>query len=116
MLQHGDLLENNIHVEEETGHITGVVDWQEAFVAPFGLSLVGVETLLGVQTNSDWHFHPSHVELRQLFWDTLCNEVGQVSDLDKETIDIARLMGLFQTHGFEENGRPGVYLEKLTSV
>ncbi|KPM42263.1 hypothetical protein AK830_g4295 [Neonectria ditissima] len=41
-LQHGDILENNIHVEEATGHITGVVDWSDAFLAPFGLSLGGI--------------------------------------------------------------------------
>jgi hypothetical protein len=112
-LQHGDILENNIHVEEATGHITGVVDWPDAFVAPFGLSLGGVEILLGIQTNKDWHFHPSHVDLRQRFWDTFNNEIGQVSELDKRSMEVARLMGLLRTHGFEENGMSGVYLERL---
>ncbi|KAF7557656.1 hypothetical protein G7046_g5996 [Stylonectria norvegica] len=60
VLQHGDILENNIHVEEATGHITGVVDWHDAFVGPFGLSLGGAEISLGIQTHKDWHFHPSH--------------------------------------------------------
>ena len=112
-LQHGDILENNIHVEEATGHITGVVDWPDAFVAPFGLSLGGVEILLGIQTHKDWHFHPSHVSLRQQFWDTFNSKIGQVSELDKRSIEIARLMGLLQMHGFEQNGMSGVYLKKL---
>lgn len=112
-LQHGDILENNIHVEEVTGHITGIVDWPDAFMAPFGVSLGGVEILLGIQTHNDWHFHPSHVDLRQQFWNTLYSDIGQVSELDKRSIEVARLMGLLRTHGFEQNGMSGVYLEKL---
>lgn len=112
-LQHSDILKNNIHVEEATGHITGVVDWPDAFVAPFGLSLGGVEILLGIQTNKDWHFHPSHVDLWQRFWDTFNSEIGQVSELDKRSMEVGRLMGLLQTHSFEENGMSGVYLERL---
>lgn len=112
-LQHGDILENNIHVEEATGHITGVVDWPDAFIAPFGLSLGGVEILLGIQTHKDWYFHPSHVELRQQFWDRFYCNIGQVSELDKRSIEIARLMGLLRMHGFEPNGMSGVYLERL---
>ncbi|GKU08177.1 unnamed protein product [Fusarium langsethiae] len=112
-LQHGDILENNIHVDEETGHITGVLDWPDAFVAPFGLSLGGAEILLGIQTNQDWHFHPFHVELRQQFWKRLNMEIGEVSELDRQAMKVARLMGLFQLYGFEQNGMSGVYLEKL---
>ncbi|KAI0889306.1 uncharacterized protein GGS22DRAFT_196900 [Annulohypoxylon maeteangense] len=112
-LQHADLLENNIHVEEATGHITGVVDWAEAFIAPFGISLGGAEILLGIQTYTDWHFHPSHVDMRQLFWDTFYNEIGEVSELDRRSIEVARLMGLLERNGFEENGNSGVYLERL---
>ncbi|RMJ09164.1 hypothetical protein CDV36_011198 [Fusarium kuroshium] len=39
VLQHDDLLENNIHVDEATGHITGIIDWADAKIAPFGVSL-----------------------------------------------------------------------------
>jgi hypothetical protein len=72
-----------------------------------------VEILLGVQTHTDWHFHPLHVQLRQQFWDTFYGESGHISELDKRSIEIARLMGLFQTHGFEQNVASGVYLGKL---
>ena len=112
-VQHDDILENNIRVEEAIGHITSIVDWSGASVAPFGLSIGGVEILLGIQTHSDWHFHPSHIELRRHFWDTFHSGIGRVSELDRQSIEIARLMGLLQTYGFEENGMLGVYLEKL---
>ncbi|KAI1308062.1 hypothetical protein F5Y03DRAFT_351020 [Xylaria venustula] len=112
-LQHGDLLENNIHVEESSGHISGVVDWHDAFIAPFGLSLGGMEIFLGVQTHKNWHLHPSHLYLRQQFWDTFYSMIGQVSELDRRSIEVARLMGLLRAHGFERNGVSKVYLERL---
>ncbi|KAH7190877.1 hypothetical protein DER44DRAFT_707834 [Fusarium oxysporum] len=113
VVQHGDILENNIHVDEATGHITGIVDWHDAFIAPFGLSLGGVEILFGLQSNKNWHFHPSHVKLRQQFWERFNTEVSNVSESDKQAMEVARLMGLFKMFGFEPNG--AVYLERLVS-
>ncbi|KAF2245057.1 hypothetical protein BU26DRAFT_542458 [Trematosphaeria pertusa] len=85
-VQHDDFLENNFHVNEATGHITGVVDWADAIFAPFGLSLSGLETILS---------------LRAHFWDTFYGEI------------VARLFGLFQTYGFEEGDARIAYLEAL---
>lgn len=45
VVQHDDLLENNIHVDNDTGQITGIVDWQNAIIAPFGVTLSGLERL-----------------------------------------------------------------------
>lgn len=56
VLHHGDLLENNFHVEPESGHITGVVDWAEAQIAPYGISLGALEIVVGVQMSRDWFF------------------------------------------------------------
>jgi len=113
VIQHDDLLENNIHVDEATGHITGIVDWADAMIAPFGVSLGGLETVLGVQTSNSWHFHPNHVKLREHFWDTFYIETGQISEADRRSIEVARLFGLFRTHGFEEGDARIVYLEAL---
>jgi len=112
-LQHDDFLENNFHVNEATGHITGVVDWAAAIIAPFGVSLGGLEIILGVQTSSCWHFHPNHMELREHFWDTFYQEVGQISADDRQSMEVARLFGLFRTHGFEEGDARVIYLEAL---
>jgi hypothetical protein len=52
--------------------------------------------------------------LRQQFWDTFDGEVGEISDLDRRSMEVARLMGLLRTHGNEwKNAMSGVYLEKL---
>ncbi|KAF1950953.1 hypothetical protein CC80DRAFT_539310, partial [Byssothecium circinans] len=60
VLQHDDLLENNFHVDEATGHITGIINWADAKIAPFGVSLASMEVVLGIQTRTNWHFHPNH--------------------------------------------------------
>jgi len=112
-IQHDDFLENNFHVNEATGHITGVVDWADAMIAPFGLSLGGLETILGVQTSSSWHFHPDHVELREHFWDTFYKHTGPISADSRRSIEVARLFGLFRTHGFEDGDARIAYLEAL---
>ena len=63
------MLELNIHVDYDTGHITGIVDWADAKVAPFGISLGGLKTVLGVQTSTCWHYRPSHEHLRIQIWE-----------------------------------------------
>jgi hypothetical protein len=115
-LQHDDFLENNFHVNEATGHITGVVDWAAAIIAPFGVSLGALEVIIGIQTASCWHFHPNHIELREHFWDTFYQEAGQISAADRRSIEVARLFGLFRTHGFEERDARVMYLEALSML
>jgi hypothetical protein len=36
-------------------------------MAPFGVSLSGLETILGIQTRTSWRLHPSHLSLRERF-------------------------------------------------
>jgi hypothetical protein len=112
-IQHDDFVENNFHVDEATGHITGVVDWADAIFAPFGVSLGRLETMVGVQTLNCWYFHPHHAELRVHFWDTFYGEVGQISAQDRRSIEVARVFGLFRTYGFGEGEARIKYLEAL---
>jgi hypothetical protein len=100
VLNHDDLLDMNIHVDEGTGRITGIVDWADAIFGPFGTSLGGLETLLGVQTLTHWYFHPSHKSLRTQFWETFYEVTGDLSADDRRAIEIGRMFGLFRTHGF----------------
>jgi hypothetical protein len=46
-LNHGDLSGLNVFVDLGTGHITGIIDWAEATICPFGISLWGLEKFLG---------------------------------------------------------------------
>ncbi|KAF5027341.1 hypothetical protein F66182_542 [Fusarium sp. NRRL 66182] len=101
VLNHDDLLEMNIHVDEGTGHITGIVDWADAIIAPFGTSLGGLETILGVQTSSSWLFHAKHDYLRAQFWKTFYGCIGYISDTDRQAIEVGRKFSLFRTYGFD---------------
>lgn len=111
VLNHDDLVEMNIHVDEGTGRITGIVDWTDAKIAPFGTSLGGLETVLGAQTSSCWFFHPNHDYLRTQFWETFYGVIGYLSDADRQAIEVGRVFGLFRTYGFDrrpekENATP----------
>lgn len=99
-LNHGDLSEMNILVHPGTGHITGVIDWAEATISPFGISLWGLENVLGSMNEQGWHYHPHHRALRDLFWQTFEAAIGGISGDNKQTIQIARIAGLFLRYGF----------------
>ncbi|KAM5457696.1 hypothetical protein McanCB56680_006060 [Microsporum canis] len=66
-LCHGDINEMNLLVDEKTRHLTGVVDWAEASVQPCGLSLWGLETLLGYSDRDGWHYYSSSNALEATF-------------------------------------------------
>jgi Phosphotransferase enzyme family len=105
---HTDLLENNIHVSTETGCMTGICDWKDAAIGPFGMSLGGLETMLGIRTMKEsWRYHANQQELRDLFWESFYQAMGKVSEEQKELIEVARLVGFFLDNGFEWND-PGI--------
>ncbi|KAM3518327.1 hypothetical protein MY4038_010123 [Beauveria bassiana] len=54
VLTHGDLNEMNILVDPASGKITGVVDWAEASVQPFGFALYALDNTLGYMGPSGW--------------------------------------------------------------
>jgi Ser/Thr protein kinase RdoA (MazF antagonist) len=56
-INHWDLLENNIHVDIQTGNLTGIVDWRDAKVGPFAMHLWGLENILGIRKTTCMAFH-----------------------------------------------------------
>lgn len=107
VLNHADLWDMNIHVNLNTGAITGIVDWRDATVGPFGLSFWGFETLLGTLGSDGWHFHASHLDLREIFWNTLYNTAGIITESQKQAVHVGRIVGIFQAYGL----RKGVPVE-----
>lgn len=107
VLNHGDLSEINVLVDPLTGRITGVIDWAEAKICPLGISLWGLENVLGSMNSQGWCYHPHHCSLRAQFWRTFEEAVGGVSEDDRRAIQIARMAGLFLQYGFtwEYGGR-----------
>ncbi|KAL9124204.1 MAG: hypothetical protein Q9217_006446 [Psora testacea] len=109
VLTHGDLCPMNILVSPTTGCITGIIDWAEAEVLPFGLALYGLENLLGYMGPGRWNYFDIRDELEQKFWnhfwDCLADAKRPVGDGRRNTIMIARQVGVLIQYGFEwENG------------
>jgi Phosphotransferase enzyme family len=96
VINHWDLLENNMHVDEQTGHITGIVDWRDAKAGPFAVQFWGLENILGIRRSACMDFHPRHVELRRLFWHMLFAEIGnEVPQAAVDAMRTARMVGIF---------------------
>jgi hypothetical protein len=109
VLTHGDLSERNILVNPETGEITGIIDWAEAGIRPFGFALYALDSIVGYLTPDRWVFHESAEHLRSEFWSVFCQLVGGVSPREMELIQLARLAGLFLRYGIPyKPGRKGV--------
>ncbi len=97
---HTDLLENNIHVDQRTGSITGICDWKDTVIGPFETSLWSLETMLGIRTRKEgWRYHNNQQELRNLFWACFFAALGLVSKDQMDRIEVARLVGLFLENG-----------------
>lgn len=96
--------------------LIGIVDWADAMIAPFGVSLASMEVVLGIQTRTNWHFHPNHNSLRELFWKTFYQVTGHISKDDRRSIEVARLFGLFREYGLEEKEHAIAYLSALCLV
>lgn len=111
VLTHGDLCEMNFLVDEHSGHLTGVIDWAEAEILPFGFNLWGVENLLGYMDGNGWNYFEGYEDLRAVFWETFYSAVVVAEEEDgvrasevlcqkQDTINVARRMGILFRYGF----------------
>ncbi|CEO58806.1 hypothetical protein PMG11_03508 [Penicillium brasilianum] len=82
VLSHGDLNEMNLPVNPKSGNITGIVDWAESRILPFGFALYGLENFLGRMDSEGWHYYDRYHELESLFWQTFREEAHNFSDAD----------------------------------
>lgn len=99
----------NILVSLETGRITGIVDWAEARVQPFGFALWGLENLFGEMRADRWKESESRLDLRHLFWERFSTLIDvENNDLKSRLgrkIRLARDIGILIQRGFTwENG------------
>lgn len=60
--------------------------------------------MLGIRSmKGRWVYHANQQELRDLFWGAFYHAMGDVSEEQKELIEVARLVGLFLDNGFHES-------------
>ncbi|KAK8912154.1 hypothetical protein H634G_10873 [Metarhizium anisopliae BRIP 53293] len=105
VLNHEDLCEMNILINSKTGHMTGIVDWAEARILPFGFALWSLENILGYMDSTGWHYYDNRHELEGHFWQTFRAKVSNISEVDMHLIRRARMTGLFCRYGFVVEGK-----------
>lgn len=93
--------------------VIGIVDWANAKIAPFGVSLANIEVVLGIQTRTNWYFHPNHYSLRELFWKTFYRVTSYISKDDRRLMEVARMFRFFRVYGREEKEYAIAYLSAL---
>lgn len=124
VLTHGDFFEMNILVDARSGHLTGVIDWAEAEVLPFGFGLGALENFLGYMDKQGWNYFDQHEDLKALFWNAFYADVGEDVRVLQSTIDLAARVSILLRRGFRwdekmqrrvvEEGNSGVrYLDAL---
>ncbi|PVH86895.1 hypothetical protein DL98DRAFT_287422 [Cadophora sp. DSE1049] len=100
VLTHGDIVAANIIVDPPSGALSGLVDWAEAEILPFGVCLYGLEEMLGEITPTGFQYRPDAEDLRALFWAELKRNIpaiGQSRVLD--AVNLARDLGVLLWHG-----------------
>lgn len=106
VLTHGDLVSSNIMLDPSTGRLTGLVDWAEAEVLPFGTCLYGLEELLGEMTPQGFVYLEDATRLRRIFWHKLLLMIPELSSVSGlRNVHLARQLGVLLWHGFAwDNG------------
>lgn len=131
VLNHGDLIPSNILVNEDTWEITGIVDWAEAEVLPFGMCLYGLEHLLGSlhypQLPSSqaasiddegpvFVYYEKAALMRDLFWARLLDKVPELQGRG-EDVETLRDAGVLLWRGIAwDNGAIDRVVNELDDV
>ncbi|KAK4194848.1 hypothetical protein QBC40DRAFT_343881 [Triangularia verruculosa] len=108
VLTHSDLNEMNILVNPDTGEITGVIDWADASIQPFGFTLYALENALGNMSSGGWKWFDNADELRDAFWKDFVEKTG-VSESETRLIKLAAKAGILIRYGTAyDAGLPGM--------
>jgi Ser/Thr protein kinase RdoA (MazF antagonist) len=101
VLLHCDFGTSNIMVDGTSYRLTGVIDWAEAEICPFGQNLHSLQALTGaLHLKNGWRRYEGYEALKDTFWSTFQDEVGDLSVETMKIIKIARIMGLLRSRGF----------------
>lgn len=102
VLLHRDFGTTNIMVDEESCHLTGVIDWAEAEICPFGQNLHSLQALTGkLHFRTGWARYEDYDAPQGFFWTTFRDCFGgEWSAETRRAIHTARIMGLLLSRGF----------------
>lgn len=80
----------NILIGPKTGNITGIINWAESRILPFGFALCGLKNILGYIDSTGWHYYDNRHELEGLLWQEFFKKVHNASEVDMRLIRHAR--------------------------
>lgn len=101
VLLHRDFGTCNIMVDGMSCHLTGIIDWAEAEICPFGQNLHSLQALTGaLQLKNGWRRYVGYEVLQDTFWSAFQYEAGDLSAETMKTIKTTRIMGLLRSRGF----------------
>lgn len=102
VLTHADLNEMSILVDRKSSHVTGVVDWIDATIQPFGFTLYAMDKALGSMGSRGWQYFPNADKLGDEFWRAF-DQLAWPIKSKMNTIQIARKAGLLFRYGIPYN-------------
>lgn len=101
VLLHKDFGTCNIMVDSTSCRLVGVIDWAEAEIGPFGLNLYSIQPLISkFHLKHGWIRYKDYGILQEIFWSTLCAEVGGLRVETIQAIKSARVLGVLLSSGF----------------
>ena len=101
VLLHRDFGTCNIMVDGRSCRLTGIIDWAEAEICPFGQNLHSLQALTGtLHLKNGWRRYEDYEALQDTFWSTFQDEVGNLSAETMKIIKTARIIGLLRSRGF----------------
>ena len=88
-------------VDGTSCRLTGIIDWVEAEIYPFGQNLHSLQALTGAfHLKNGWRRYEGYEALQDTFWSIFQDEVGDLSVETMTTIKTARIIGLLLSRGF----------------
>ena len=101
VLSHPDFGSSNIMVDAVSGRLTGIIDWAEAAICPFGQILYRLQDFSGtLHREHGWRRYKDHEALQNTFCETFQKKVGGLSAEKMEAIRSSRILGCLLSHGF----------------
>lgn len=110
-LVHLDLHGTNTLVDPDTCHLTAVIDWAGAEIAPFGVHLEALQTYTGhLHLRDGWIRYDDYEQLHATFWGAFWVEVGGFPTRDvASALESAKVLGLLMLKGFDLFGHTEIF-------
>ncbi|KAJ5478030.1 hypothetical protein N7530_003539 [Penicillium desertorum] len=95
-LTHQDLAPFNYLIDESTGHVQAVLDWDGALYLPIGSNFHFIDNLFGFMTLSGWEDTEDRQELETAFYDRVLASLATqgLRRVTKELLELQKAIGI----------------------